>query len=249
MAKTPGRGGAGTCVKSMRSTPGTVKVGPQPGASGSVGALTLPAVSTRLTMLYCVPRRPLEVKSWANRIAGVRLQKRPAENRTAVLVSGAQEMPKRGEIWSVIEASGILAVRLKEPLGLTSEGLRIGSSGLLRSSSRTPKVMVTFPERNHWSWRKIAVSSWPKAARPASSDVNPPSPPNWRYSCQRPARKLFMLLKMNTPRQLPLNTWSIEVSLYSAPPLTTWSPAIQVSVSPIALRSVVETIGRKVSSP
>src|SRR5688500_20408943 len=54
-------------------------------------------------------------------MAGVRLQKRPAEKRTAVLLSGAHDRPNRGEIWSLIEASGIRAVKLNEPLALRSE--------------------------------------------------------------------------------------------------------------------------------
>ena len=71
-------------------------------------------------MMYCVPRMPFEVKSWAKRMAGVRLQKRPAEKRTAVFSSGAQEMPKRGEIWLL--ASGILPVSLNEPLAFGRSG-------------------------------------------------------------------------------------------------------------------------------
>src|SRR5262245_33222930 len=222
MAKTPGRVGAGTLVKSMRSTPWVVKLGPQPGDSGSVGGSTAPVGLRGAVMVYCVPRRPFEVKSWAKRIAGVRAQKRPAEKRTAVFASGAQERPSRGESWFL--ASGIWPFGLNEPLGFLSFWLRMGSSGLSRFSKRNPAVSVMFELRNHWSWTNSAVSFWPKSARPAWLEVRPPRPPNWRYWFQRPARKSASFEKMKTPRQLPRKTWSIEVSLYSTPPLATWAP-------------------------
>src|SRR5882724_744374 len=144
-------------------------------------------------------------------MAGVRLQKRPAEKRRAVFESGAQETPKRGE--NCLLASGILAVSLKEPLGFLSFWLRTGSLGLSRPSQRRPAEIVRLGWTNHWSWRKRAVSFCPKLARPASVEVRPPRPPNCRYCDHLPFRKSVLLLKMKTPRQLPRNTWSIEVSL------------------------------------
>src|SRR3954470_4110074 len=127
-------------LKSIGATPVGVKLAPQPGASGSVGGpVTTPPV-WGAWMLYCVPRMPFEVKRLAKRMAGVRLQKRPAEKRTAVFSSGAQEMPKRGpaekrtavfssgaqempkrgESW--LSASGMRPLRLYEPLALRSLG-------------------------------------------------------------------------------------------------------------------------------
>src|SRR5918996_6559207 len=154
MAKTPGATIVVSRVKSMRSTPLGVKLAPQPGASGSVGPLG-PAV-----MVVWVPRTPFEVKREANRIAGVRLQKRPAEKRTAVFSSGAQEKPRRGESWVLV--SGILVLRLNEPFALRSFGLRIGSFGLSWLSLRRPNVTVRFGRTNHWSCTKSASSFWPK---------------------------------------------------------------------------------------
>src|SRR5947209_1194116 len=144
-------------------------------------------------------------------MAGVRLQKRPAEKRRAVFGSGAQEAPKRGE--NCLLASGMWAVSLKEPLAFRSLGLRIGSLGLFNPSQRRPAETVRLGRTNHWSWRKRAVSFCPKAARPAWLEVRPPRPPNCRYCDHLPFRKSVLLLKMKTPRQLPRKTWSIEVSL------------------------------------
>ena len=133
MANTPGLAIVVMRVKSIGSTPTGLKEPPQPGDSGSVGApITLPAASRGAWMLYWVPRMPFEVNSEAKRMAGVRLQNRPAEKRRAVFSSGAQEIPKRGEIWLL--ASGMCPVRLNEPLALRSFGLSTGASGLFRRS-------------------------------------------------------------------------------------------------------------------
>src|SRR5436305_11611471 len=112
-------------------------------------------------------------------MAGVRLQKRPAEKRTAVFGSSAQETPRRGE--NCLLASGIFAVSLNEPFALRSAALRTGASGLFKPSQRRPAETVRLGRTNHWSWRKRAVSFWPKLARPASVEVRPPRPPNCRY--------------------------------------------------------------------
>src|SRR5947199_526604 len=153
-------------------------------------------------MMYWVARMPFEVRSWAKRMAGVRLQNRPTEPRTAVFSSVAQETLSRGEM--LLLESGILPFSLNEPLALTSFWLRTGAFGLSRFSQRTPAVTVRLGRTSHWSCRKKADSFWRNFARPAWSAVRPLRPPNWRNWAQRPASRSSFVLKTETPRQFPL---------------------------------------------
>ena len=79
----------------------------------------------------------------------MRAQKRPKERRRAVLESGAYVKPARGDhllFWSGIWASSAYA-----PVDRTWFGFKIGLSGLLSRSYRTPAVTVNLGEMNHWS--------------------------------------------------------------------------------------------------
>src|SRR5262249_61207556 len=119
-----------------------------------------------------------------------------------------QETPRGGE--NCLLASGMWAVSLNEPLAFRSLEFRTGSLGLSSPSQRRPAETVRLGRTNHWSWRKRAVSFCPKLARPAWAEVRPPRPPNCRYCDHLPARKSAGLVKMKTPRQLPLKIWSVE---------------------------------------
>src|SRR4051812_19221260 len=147
MAKTPGLAMVVIRLKSIGATPTGLKALPQPGDSGSVGGpVTTPPDCCEL-MINWVARTPFAVRSWAKRIAGVRLQKRPTEPRTAVFSSGAQERLTRGEM--LLLESGILPFSLNEPLAFTSFWLRTAAFGLSRFSQRTPAVTVRLGRTNH----------------------------------------------------------------------------------------------------
>src|SRR5262245_27279968 len=112
MAKTPGLAMLVMRLKSIGATPTGLKASPQPGDSGSVGAQFVVQPVWFALMMYWVARTPFAVRSWAKRMAGVRLQKRPIEPRTAVFSSGAQETLRRGEM--LLLESGILLFSLNE---------------------------------------------------------------------------------------------------------------------------------------
>src|SRR5262252_7874346 len=107
---------AGMLDRLTRSTPDGFQLAPHVGASGSkhetVPTLQFGSVGSSpavfVVEVYWTPRRPLEEKSWAQRMAGVRLQYRPTDPRMAVLGSGEYENDRRGDHWFL--TSGIWPV-------------------------------------------------------------------------------------------------------------------------------------------
>ncbi len=212
-------------MKSIRSVPGTVKLVPQPGASGSVGGAhgrTRDGVADRVLRAAQAVRGE-ELREEDGRRAAPETAGREAHD--GLLVGRPGDAETRRELVGRWRRPGFCRVRLKEPLAFAVVLVQDRVVRVVQGLERAGRTeTVSLGDTNHWSCRKSAVSFWPKLARPASSEVRPPRPPNWRYWLHLPARKSASLLKMKTPRQLPLKTWSIDVSLYSKPALTTWSP-------------------------
>ncbi len=172
-------------------------------------------------MLNCVPRRPFEVKSWAQqdrRRAAPEAAGREAHRRLLVRRPGDAEA--RRDLVGQVHASGISPVRLKEPLALRSFGLRIGSSGLssaLEAQAGGHREVgrhepLVLEEERGLLLAEVGPSGLDRGQAAEAAELPVLAATGRRED--RPA-----LLKMKTPRQLPRKTWSIEVSLYSKPRL------------------------------